>query len=157
MNVRRYHTDDLEEIIKLFHDTVHNVNIQDYSQDQVDAWAPDSIDMAGWDKSLSRHHTFVAVEGSIIVGFGDIDTSGYLDRLYVHHNYQRQGVASAICDRLESAVEPGMTIITHASITAKPFFENRGYTVIRKQLVERKGVLLENYVMELLRPGIECL
>ena len=35
-----------------------------------------------------------------------------------------------------------------ASITARPFFEKRGYRVIREQQVERKGILLTNYVME---------
>ena len=35
----------------------------------------------------------------------------------------------------------------HASITAKPFFERRGYKAVKEQQVERKGVLLTNYVM----------
>ncbi len=39
-------------------------------------------------------------------------------------------------------------ISTQASITAKYFFEKRGYKVVKEQKVERKGVLLTNYVME---------
>lgn len=35
----------------------------------------------------------------------------------------------------------------HASITARPFFERRGYAVVRGQRVRRHGVMLENYVM----------
>ena len=61
--------------------------------------------------------------------------------------YQRQGVASAICDELEQAVNVD-TIVTHASITAKPFFEQRRYNVIKEQQVVRKGIALTNYVME---------
>ena len=41
-----------------------------------------------------------------------------------------------------------VTITTYASITAKSFFEKRGYKVIKEQHVERKGVLLTNYLME---------
>ena len=37
---------------------------------------------------------------------------------------------------------------THASITARSFFEKQGYRVIREQQVERKGLLLTNFVME---------
>lgn len=37
----------------------------------------------------------------------------------------------------------------HASITAMPFFEKRGYKVIREQHVERSGVILANYVCEI--------
>lgn len=36
--------------------------------------------------------------------------------------------ATAICDELESSVT-GKKIITHSSITAKPFFGKRGYRV----------------------------
>lgn len=39
-------------------------------------------------------------------------------------------------------------ITIHASVTAKPFFEHRGYKMIRKQEVIRKGVGLINYIME---------
>lgn len=70
---------------------------------------------------------------------------GYLDRLYVHADHQRQGIATALCDRLEQSVPGPFT--THASITAKPFFEKRGYTVVKEQAVERHGVLLTNFVM----------
>lgn len=38
-------------------------------------------------------------------------------------------------------------IVTHASITARPFFEKRGYAVIKEQQVERQGIFLTNYVM----------
>lgn len=140
---------DLENVIRIFRNTVHKVNIEDYTQDQVDVWAPECIDKESWNKTLSEHHSFVAVKEGVTVGFGDIDDSGYLDRLFVHHDYQRQGVATLLCARLESMVNPDLTIITHASITAKPFFEKRGYKVVKAQIIEREGVYLKNYVMEL--------
>lgn len=40
------------------------------------------------------------------------------------------------------------TIVTHASVTAKPFFEKRGYVVVKKQQVERRGVRLFNFIMK---------
>ena len=82
----------------------------------------------------------------IVAGFGDMDGTGYLDRLYVHKDYQGKGIATALCDRLESAVQG--RIVTHASVTAKPFFEKRGYRTVKEQQVERRGILLTNYVME---------
>ncbi len=87
-----------------------------------------------------------AAEDEIIVGFGDIDETGYLDRLYVHKDYQGKGIATAICDRLEQAVQG--KIVTHASITARPFFEKRGYRVCKEQQVERQGIFLTNFIME---------
>ena len=103
--------------------------------------------MEEWDKSFQEHKTIVALESGEIVGFGDIDNTGYLDRLFVHKNHQRKGIASAICDELERSVN-FEHITTHASITAKPFFQHRGYRVVKEQEVIRYGIALKNYVME---------
>lgn len=153
MEIRRYEKSDLEKITMIFQNTVHKVNIKDYTQEQVDAWAPDFIDKEKWNKTSSEHHTFVAVKNDAVIGFGDIDDSGYLDRLYVHHDYLRQGVATMICNKLESMIDADQAIVTHASITAMPFFEKRGYRIEKEQLVERNGVFLKNYIMELPGPG----
>ncbi|MGN0906866.1 MAG: GNAT family N-acetyltransferase [Bullifex sp.] len=145
MTIRKYRPDDLMAIIKLFHDTVHRVNAADYTKDQLDAWAPWHVDLQEWDRSFREHYTLVASEGDTITGFGDIDASGYLDRLYVHADYQKKGIATSICDRLEAFVQGPIT--THASITARPFFEKRGYGTVKEQQVERSGILLTNYIM----------
>ncbi len=149
MILRNYQTSDLSALAQLFYDTVHTVNARDYTPEQLDAWAAGSIDWEAWDRSLQEHVSLVAVDQGILVGFGDIDPTGYLDRLYVHKDRQGQGIGSALCRCLEAAV-PG-TIVTHASITAKPFFEKRGYRILREQQVCRQGILLTNYVME--KPG----
>lgn len=146
MLLRSYRSADCEEMAKLFYDTVHEVNIRDYTAEQVSAWADGNIDLAAWEKSFSEHYTVVAEENGIIVGFGDIAGDGYLDRLYVHKNHQRRGIATAICDRLESFPDTD-ELTVHASITAKPFFISRGYSVIKEQTVVRRGVALTKFIM----------
>lgn len=147
MEIRRYQSSDLKEIETLFYQTVHRVNQADYREEQLDAWADGRIDENAWDRSFQEHITLVAVKDGRIAGFGDMDRTGYLDRLYVHWEEQRKGIASALCDRLEQEAE-SERFVTHASITAKPFFEKRGYRVVKEQEVIRKGVALTNYVME---------
>lgn len=145
--IREYQSTDIMEITQLFYDTVHTVNANDYSNEQLDVWASKDIDRAIWNSSLLSHYSYVAEMDNIIIGFGDIDKTGYLDRLYVHKDYQNLGIGTAICNRLESNIENNI-ISVHASITAKPFFEKRGYTVIREQQVKRKGISLKNYLMQ---------
>lgn len=147
MQLRKYQLSDYAQLAELFYQTVHSVNAQDYTREQLDAWATGEVDSQAWDKSFRAHRTIVATESGKIVGFGDMDESGYLDRLYVHKDYQGQGIASAICDELERFAT-GKTFTTHASITAKLFFQHRGYHVVRKQEVIRHGVALTNFVME---------
>lgn len=144
--IREYRETDCAELAELFYHTVHTVNAKDYTEEQLAAWATGKVDLEKWNQTFQEHHTVVAVENKVIVGFGDIDKCGYLDRLYVHRDHQQKGIATAICDVLEQAVTEN--IITHASITARPFFEKRGYRVIKEQQAERQGIMLTNYVME---------
>ena len=116
---------------KLFYDTVHCVNCKDYTPKQLNVWATGEVDIAKWNNSFLAHESFVAVEENKIVGFGDIDHTGYLDRLYVHKDRQGKGIATALCEKLENTVCT-QKIVTHASITAKPFFEKRGYAVVKE-------------------------
>lgn len=147
MFIREYQSSDCEELTKLFYNTVHTVNAKDYTEEQLDAWATGQVDLNKWDQSLREHYSIVAVENEMLVGFGDIDKSGYLDHLFVHADYQGKGIGTMICNRLEQAVSGN--IITHASITARPFFEKRGYRVVKEQQVERQGVFLTNFEMVL--------
>jgi len=147
MVLRRYTPNDCTALAELFYDTVHTINRKDYSEEQVCSWATGTVDLDRWSDSFLEHYTVVAEICNMIVGFGDIDKTGYLDRLYVHKDYQHQGIASAICDELEHAVNTSK-ITTQASITAKGFFEKRGYKVVKEQKVECHSVLLTNYIME---------
>lgn len=147
MQLRTYKPADCTQLAELFYQTVHSVNAKDYTEEQLNAWATGNVDLQEWNQSFLRHQTLVAVEKGALVGFGDMDETGYLDRLFVHKDYQGKGIASAICDVLERNAGR-KTIVTHASITAKPFFEKRGYHALREQQVVRFGVALTNYVME---------
>ncbi len=146
MTIRKYQPSDCKELTELFYHTVHTINAKDYTKEQLNVWATGQVDLAEWNQSLLEHDSVVAVKGECIVGFGDIDKTGFLDRLFVHADYQRQGIATAICNELEQAISG--TIVTHASITARPFFEKRGYKVIVKQQVKRQGIFLTNFVMK---------
>lgn len=145
MIIRKYQVSDCKELTDLFYNTVHNVNAKDYTKEQLNVWATGQVDLEKWNESLQEHFSIVAVDDEIIVGFGDIDKTGYLDHLFIHADYQRKGIATVICNQLEQSVEGDIT--THASITARPFFEKRGYKILKEQKVERQGIYLTNYLM----------
>lgn len=150
MRLRKYTTDDCSNLAELFYNTVHAINAKDYTKPQLDVWATGTIDLSAWGKSFSEHNTIIAKVGDIIVGFGDMDECGYIDRLYVHKDYQNKGVASAILAELErqAVIKNIVNFNTHASITAKPFFEKRGYNVLRENTVVRGDIELANFIME---------
>ncbi|MGL5067329.1 MAG: GNAT family N-acetyltransferase [Sarcina sp.] len=149
MELRNYRETDCEEVINLFYETVHSINIKDYTKEQVNVWATKKIDIEVWNTSLINNYSIVCININKIVGFGDLRKDGYFDRLYVHKDYQNLGIATKIVSQIEKyARESNIGAIeVHSSITAKKFFVKRGYELIKKQNVKRKNQELTNYVM----------
>lgn len=145
MIIRQYKNEDCGIVSKLFYETVHSVNVHDYTAEQLSVWANNADSLKSKRNDLLEQRTLIAEANGIIVGFGSVDKSGCLDLLFTHRDYQRQGIATALCDELEK----GFSVInTFASITAKTFFEKRGYSAIRSQQVERFGIKLKNFIMQ---------
>ncbi len=144
--IRRYRSEDVEQMAQLFYDTVHTINAKDYTAKQLKAWASDDVDLKAWDASFLAHYTVVAEENGQIVGFGDLVGGTYLDRMYVHKDHQGRGIATALCDALEAQATGGVT--THTSYTARGFFEKRGYVLHKEQMVQKRGLWLTRLVME---------
>lgn len=150
MNIRHYTTQDCAEVMTLFHRTVHTINSKDYTTEQLRVWAPNEMDEHKWNERLLQHYSVVGEIEGTIVAFAAVDSFGYIDLLYVHQNYQRQKIASRLVLHLEIYSRSlGIRLMTTAaSITARPFFEQCGYTVIQQQSVEKSGQWLTNFVME---------
>lgn len=148
ITLRPYREEDSPVLARLFYHTVHRVNGKDYSPRQLAAWAPAPPPTESWHRSFVGHLGLVALQEGEIVGFGDADPqTGYLDRLYVRWDKQGQGIGTLLCRALEQACT-GPVVYTYASLSAQSFFAHRGYRLVYRQQVERRGVLLENARME---------
>ncbi len=150
MKIRLFDEQDAIAIARLFHQTVREINIRDYSINQVKAWAPDNIYFRNWAKVCLGRFTYVADDEGVIAGFGELELSGHIKCFYCHKNYQRVGIGSKIYSAIEAkATELGINrLYTEASITAKPFFLHMGLRIIREQQVECRGETFVNYAME---------
>jgi putative acetyltransferase len=149
--IEKFQLDDLDQILQLFHDTVHAINIRHYTQEQVDAWAPPILDRERWVSRLSNTIMYIAKIGNTVVGFGNATSQGLIDHMYTHKNFQGQGIASALLSKLEQDLKALQVseIKTEASITAKPFFERHGYSILKSQEKKhRSGVIFHNYIMQ---------
>lgn len=145
MLIRAYSPDDADATVQLFRETISGVCKDDYTPGQLRAWTSGCNDLEAWNASLLANGALIAEEDGEIIGFGDIDETGYLDRLFVHKDHQGEGIGAALCEALEAIAPSGVS--THASITARPFFEARGYIVEEENIVERDGEILINYLM----------
>jgi GNAT superfamily N-acetyltransferase len=151
MNIRHATPADAPQIVRIFYETIHTVNARDYTARQVEAWAPAVPDADAWaTRKFPTRTTIVADDNGTIAGFGELEPDGHIDCFYCHHRYQRQGVGSAILARLEEQARTlGLArLFAEVSITARAFFEARGFSVVRPQTVVCRGVAMTNFVME---------
>ncbi|QEF99160.1 putative N-acetyltransferase YafP [Stieleria maiorica] len=150
ISLRELARTDTDACLQLFHETVHRINVRDYSSEQIDAWAPSLINGDQWADRFDDRFAYVAVEGSQIVGFTDMTRQGHLDRLFVSADHQRLGIARRLVERLfQDATDNEIyRMTTESSITAKPFFLSVGFEVAREQTVQCRGVQMTNYLMQ---------
>lgn len=142
---------DAEQIGLIYFNTIRTVNIRDYSQAQVEAWAPEaSVSPQGWTLKQGNRWTAVADEEGQILGFGELEPNGHIDCFYVHHEHQRRGVGRQILQAIEAeARRLGLSrLFVEVSITARPFFSSMGFATVRQQSVTIRGQQLTNSVME---------
>jgi putative acetyltransferase len=149
MKIRSYHLGEEHEIWQLFYQTIHSVNAQHYSQEQLNAWAPEFFDQTIWSKKLAKLNSFVCIKDKKIVGYSDLQPSGYIDHFFCHHLYQRQGIGAALMAYIHTlAKQQHITQLSaDVSITAKSFFEGKGFKVVQPQIVPIRGEKLNNFKM----------
>jgi len=148
-SIRKYRPGEEVELWRLFFETIRTVNRQDYSDEQVRAWAPDAYDAERWQQRIAGIDPYVCQVGDTIVGYADLQPSGLVDHFYVHREWQRRGVGSRLFSTLENqALDQGLNeMFAHVSITAKPFFESRGFEIVKQQTVDIDGVKMSNWLM----------
>lgn len=153
------HPEELTRVRALFRQTVLNINTQHYSLDQVKIWASAADDEQRWLQMLADQHFLLAKNEDTILGFGTITPNGYLDLLYVHHNYQGQGIGKALIQALFDYAKTQNigTIKSDVSITARPLFERMGFVVEREQQKLYKDIIFINYIMyyQLVKPILQ--
>ncbi|WP_273852631.1 GNAT family N-acetyltransferase [Guptibacillus spartinae] len=152
MKIRNYHHNDLNQIIELFLQTIQYVNRKDYSLIQIAAWTnskPTLTRTSIWKEEFKRNFTYVAEREGDILGFIDLTATGHLERLYIHHKFQRQGIATELLSKVEKTAKEHniMKLSTEASITARPFFERHQFNVVKDQTIVIDGVPMINFLM----------
>ena len=99
---------------------------------------------------IKTHYFVVAVnQKSQIVGFSSITPQGYLHNMFVHKDFQDKGVATVLLNEIEryAAVMGIKRITSEVSLTARPFFEKRGFVVEKEQKCRADKLFLTNFVM----------
>ena len=147
---------DMPVLAAIFAASIQELAIEDYSENQVAAWAAQADDVDAFAARLKDQLTLVATLNHSPVGFASMRDNSHIEMIYVHPAGARQGVAAALCDALERlAASRGVTRITvDASDTALQLFQRLGYNAQRRNTIELGGEWLGNTSMHKdLAPG----
>jgi putative acetyltransferase len=149
INIRPFSTADAIPTLEVFQHAIRTTAAADYSSEQIAAWAPVDVDTAAWLERRSQLNTVVAVVDDRIAGFTDVSASGYIDMMFVDPAAGRRGIATALLlwARTEAERLGSSKLTTHASITARPFFEAQGFIVDEERHPILRGVVMTNYAM----------
>lgn len=142
---------DIPELREMCQATLRAVNIADYTPEEIEDWASCSDDTSHLTDLITNLYFLVALnEADEIIGCTSIRKNGYLHSMFVHKDYQRRGVASFLLSKAEKYATENQieTITSEVSITAKPFFERKGYSVVEEQKRKANRLFLTNYWMK---------
>ena len=133
----------------LFAQSIEELTVDDYDEDQRLAWAASAEDAEAFQARLGAMLTLVVQVDGEYLGFGSLKDNNTIDMLYVHPDFAGEGVGSAIADALEkiAGARGAETVTVDASDTAMPFFEGRGYTAVQRNSVPRDDQWLSNTTM----------
>ena len=154
MLIRRYKIQDTDALNSIYHDTIHNVNKQDYTPEELEAWAPSgpyTEEKRNKDiERFKRINPFVAVEGTQPIGFAELEDEGYINCFFVRQDSIGKGVGKALLGAcIAEAEQLGYRrVFAGVSITARPFFLKQGFRVVKPVLEDIRGIEMKFYEME---------
>lgn len=146
MRIRRFKPGEEPALLEIYHSAIHLIASRDYTQEQVNAWAPASLDEELWVRRIRGINPFVAELEGALVGYADIQDSGYIDHFFVSGRHSRQGIGRSLMEALESeAKHLGVTELTSdVSRTAQPFFARFGFQIVEQRMPVVRGIEVPN-------------
>jgi putative acetyltransferase len=153
MSIRDFRMADSKEIADLYHGSVHSLDAENFSVEELEAWAPTPPDYSHWRERLAVKKPYVAEREGMIIGFIELEDDGHIDCFYTHRDFQRQGVGSALYNHLlkEADARDVHDLYVEASAIARPFFEREGFRFEKANRLELRGQILTNFSMRLHR------
>lgn len=147
LTIRKAQLSDLDTIRRLFFDAITNVAIGDYSEEEVKVWSSGATNIERWKMKFEKQLFFVAEIEAEIVGFTSLLGIDYIDHLYVSHLHQGKGIASQLLTyvELQAKNKGAKELKSDVSITARPFFERKGYVVVKRNEIQHLGQVLINF------------
>lgn len=151
VRLRKAEAGDLPELHSVFEQSVRNSCKKDYTPEQIEAWVQ-RASPERWQELFTSGLQFIVAEETKsfrITGFTSFNSQGYLHSMFILPQFCGRGIATLLLDFAEEFARNNHipNLFSEVSITARPFFEKRGFIVEQEQLVKVNNVEMDNFRM----------
>ena len=148
--LRPYLPADAPVLIITFREAVLELTIDDYDEDQRDAWCAAADDEEAFAKRLETALTLIATIDGNPIGFISLKDNSTIDLLYIHPDFVGIGAAQVLLDAIEklAAARGAAELTSDVSDTARGFFEKSGYAAQSRNTVMMDGEWFTNTTMK---------
>ncbi len=140
VKIKRYDHEDIDLLIKLFKETIYTTAKDDYTYDQLKAWA--YVDKDRFMAIFKMQDAYVAYLNDEIVGYITYD-NGLIDLLYVDKDHTKNGIGRELVKFIMDYYPKPIEV--YASNTALPFFTKLGFTYLNENIVTKAGIEIKNH------------
>ncbi|MBV6477891.1 MAG: putative N-acetyltransferase YafP [Ignavibacteria bacterium] len=149
IKIRKAVSADAVKIGHLYRNTIINVNKKDYNERQIEIWISSYNDYVKWKRKIKDQHFYAVERRNKLLGFASVTDAGYIDYMFVHKDFQKQGIASALMDALErkAAKLKLNKLWAIVSKTARPFFKSKGFKITKRYRKKAGDVLFYDVEM----------
>ena len=149
VDIRRFRIGEEPALFEVYYSAIHLVACRDYTAEQLEAWAPRDLDAALWRNRIRGIDPFVAELDGQVVGYADLQPSGYIDHFFISGTHSHRGIGSQLMRHLlvQAQALRISELTSDVSRTAQPFYERFGFAVVEQRYPQLRGVVVPNALM----------
>lgn len=139
--IRRATTADANAVHEIVLLALRETNARDYPASVIERLVSTLPDKVA--SNLETWCAFIAIVNGRVVGTGSLNGQT-VSSVYVHPDYQGRGVATQLMDTVENVAnaESHPTLSVQSSVTARPFYEKRGFKVVQEGFFGEEPTIL---------------
>jgi len=148
--LKKFNANYISVAREIYQDGVQSLELDLYSQEQINAWSSISYLPGVLDRPLDQGRGWVSCLENEIEAFGLRYPLNRLALLYCRGRSFGQGHATAILQRIElEAMNEGQeSLLTEASLCSYPLLRRLGWRMIKPQKILIGGVSFDRYLMK---------
>lgn len=149
MIFRHYKKGEESLLFEVFYSSIHMNANNNYTEKQLDSWAPLFFNLDEWRKKIEAINPFVLIVDNIIIGYADLQENGYIDHFFIRGGYNKKGYGSSLLKHIINIAKEKniLTLESNVSLAAQRLFEKFGFKIIKRNKVLIRKEILDNALM----------